>query len=296
MAGYEISLSDYFKLGIMKSLLLFALIGIFSLAKATDYPFTVNGKNYKIITTQKTWEDAAAWAVQDGGYLVHINSQQEQDSIYAAIQASGISTSYTVVNDGGGIAYIWIGATDKATEGTWLWDGDNDASGDNFYTGQGLNGSGNGAAVSNAFINWGGKSSSGGSSTNEPDDYFSNQDAGAIALDGWPGGSGALGLAGEWNDIAITNSLYFIVEYESAGIDEMQVDFQLDLYVHNQELRIQSNQRIQQLELYSVSGKLIQRVDVNAKQYRLTGLHRGIYLLRFRSTSGIIRVRKVAVI
>jgi hypothetical protein len=278
----------------MKQLLLFILAFTLSFSYATDFPFTVNGKNYKIVTTQKSWQDAAAWAVQDGGYLVHINSQQEQDSIYAAIQASGISTTYTVVNDGGGIAYIWIGATDKATEGTWLWDGDNDASGDNFYTGQGNNGTGNGAAVNNAYINWGGKSSSGGSSTNEPDDYFSNQDAGAIALDGWPGGSGALGLAGEWNDIDITNTLYFIVEYETVGMHESQ-NLQLDIRINQKECAIVSTELLSGIQIFNVAGQCLVSENINTNQFTWTATQAGIYFIRIQSVKGVIRQQKVLI-
>jgi hypothetical protein len=279
----------------MKQLLLVILVFTLSFSYATDFPFTVNGKNYKIITTQKSWQDAAAWAVQDGGYLVHINSQQEQDSIYAAIQSSGISTTYTVVNDGGGIAYIWIGATDKNTEGTWIWDGNNDASGDNFYTGQGNNGTGSGAAVSNAYNNWGGKSSSGGSSTNEPDDFLSNQDGGAIALDGWPGGSGALGLAGEWNDIDITNTLYFIVEYETVGLPSTQ---NLDVVIrsYQNECVIVSTELLSVIQVFNAAGQCVVSENINGKRFSWTAAHAGIYFIRIQSEQAVIRQQKVLIL
>lgn len=97
------------------------------------YKFTHNSKVYEIVKELKTWINAAACAVERGGYLAEINNQNEQNSIYdAIINGAGIATNYATVNDGGGIAYVWIGATDKNIEGTWLWDGNNDNIGTNF--------------------------------------------------------------------------------------------------------------------------------------------------------------------
>ena len=178
---------------------------------ATNYNFEFNGTEYEIVPDKKTWEAAAADAVEKGGHLVEINSLEEQEAVFDAIvNGAGIPDDYTIVNDGGGIAYIWVGATDKATEGTWSWDGNNDDVGINFWTGQGANGSGNGQVISGAYNNWGGTSTG---TVQEPDDFMSNQDAGAIALSGWPAGTTMLGIEGEWNDINITNQLYYVIEY-----------------------------------------------------------------------------------
>ena len=178
------------------------------------YAFTYNGKNYGLIKEKKTWEQAATCAVEQGGQLVQIDSLGEQMAIYNAIVASGVPNNYNPVNDGGGTSYIWIGATDKANEGTWIWDGDNNNVGVNFWNGQGANGTNNGTVVLGKYVNWGGKSTG---TVKEPDNYNDNQDAAAIGLTGWPAGSTDLGVAGEWNDIAITNTLYYIIEYEQTS-------------------------------------------------------------------------------
>ena len=142
--------------------------------------------------------------------MVHIDNQNEQDSVYdAIINGAGISTTYTSVFDGGGIAYVWIGATDKSAEGTWIWDGDNDSIGTNFWNGQGNAGSGGGSAVGGMYQNWGDDLFG---DPYEPDDFLSSQDGAAIALDNWP-----YGIAGEWNDINISNTLYYIIGYDSSG-------------------------------------------------------------------------------
>jgi hypothetical protein len=182
---------------------------------ANIYTFNYLGKKYEIVKESKSWTAASACAVARGGYLAEINDADEQDTILNAIfKGALISQTYTQVPDGGGTAYIWIGATDKTTEGTWLWDGNNDGTGINFWIGQGAAGVGGGTAVSGKFINWGGKSKG---TPNEPDDYGSSQDGGAIALDGWPLGTELYGVEGEWNDINITDSIYYIIEYDKAN-------------------------------------------------------------------------------
>ena len=177
---------------------------------------TIQGKTYEVVKEMKNWADAAACAVERGGYLVRINDSAEMQAVYNAIVVTAaVPANYTAVMDGGGVAYVWIGATDKFTEGTWMWDGNNDGNGTLFWTGEGSAGANNGSAVIGAYINWGG---TGSGQAKEPDDFGSGQDAAAIGLEAWPAGSGSLGIAGEWNDIALTNSLYFVIEYDSSGV------------------------------------------------------------------------------
>lgn len=276
----------------MKTITFLLAFFISILGYSTDYPFTVNGKQYKIVTTQKSWVDAAAWAVADGGYLVHINSQTEQDSIWAAIQSSGISTTYTVVNDGGGIAYIWIGASDAITEGTWIWDGDNDGNGTNFYTGQGQWGAGNGASVGNAYINWGGTSSSGGASTKEPDNYADIQDAAAIGLESWPMGTGTNGggIGSEWNDISATNTLYFIVEYETVGLLNLKPKNKPNIKVlqwGNKKVSLKAESQIEYTKIYSTTGmEIINSQRLNATEIVFILPKNGIYFYRSKLRNG----------
>ncbi|MCI5055243.1 MAG: hypothetical protein MRY83_03990 [Flavobacteriales bacterium] len=176
------------------------------------YTFQHSGTTYKIIADMKSFADANQAACDSGGHLVYINDAAEQAAVYSEIQASGISTTYTTVNDGGGIAYIWIGANDITAEGTWKWEKKGTACtsvGIEFWSGQGAAGAGGGSATNGEYNNWGGASTG---TPNEPDNFNSNQNAGAIALDGWPAGSGSLGSAGEWNDIAESNLIYYIIE------------------------------------------------------------------------------------
>ncbi len=177
------------------------------------YAFTYMGKRYEVVKELKTWSEAASCAVERGGYLAEINSEEEQDTIYGAIiHGAEVPVEYEIVSDGGGIAYVWIGATDQQTEGTWIWDGNGDNSGINFWNGQGFAGENNGAPVDELYHNWGGSSSG---NPNEPDDYGSGQDGAAIGLAKWPAGIDfTLGVASEWNDINSDNSIYFVVEFD----------------------------------------------------------------------------------
>jgi hypothetical protein len=179
------------------------------------YGFSYNNKYYEVVKDMKNWTDAAACAVERGGYLVEINDLNEQNAIYdAIINGAGVSTTYTSVSNGGAIAYVWIGATDQTAEGTWLWDGNNDGLGVHFWSGQGANGAGDGAAEGSAFFNWGGTSTG---TPKEPDNYGAGQHHAAIGLAGWPSGSTMLGIAGEWNDIIGSSLLFFVIEYDSGA-------------------------------------------------------------------------------
>ena len=44
------------------------------------YSFTYLGKNYEVVTELKSWSEAAACAVERGGYLAEIDTQEEQDT------------------------------------------------------------------------------------------------------------------------------------------------------------------------------------------------------------------------
>jgi len=253
------------------------------------YIFSLGDQNYGIVKIKMLWEEAALCAQELNGFLVQIETQEEQDAIYSAIISSGISPTYSPVPDGGGTSYIWIGATDKNDEGTWLWDGDNNNTGTNFWIGEGAAGAGTGSAVENSFINWGGKSAG---LIMEPDNY-SEQDAAAIALTGWPYGTTVLGAAGEWNDIDITNDIYFIVELFSVGMDE-KINSTGPLLYPNPSKNSLELWNIKQgaiVNLFSADGRSIplKKVDDTHNYIKLdiSGLNRGLFFIVIRNETGI---------
>lgn len=160
--------------------------------------FEFNGSNYEIILENKSWQDAATCSASRGGKLAEINSQEEQDAVFQEITNAFIDPDSTIAWDGGGASYLWLGSNDSNSEGNWVWNGDNDSQSSPFWIG-----TVNGSAVNGSYENWG----------NEPDNW-NNQDGLAIALTDWP-----LGQAGQWNDVFITDQLYFIIEYPPLSLD-----------------------------------------------------------------------------
>jgi hypothetical protein len=249
------------------------------------YTFTYAGKTYDVIREWQSWEDAVDCAVQRGGKLVEINSQQEQDSIYDAIvNGAGVAFNYTLVPDGGGVAYVWIGATDMHTEGTWLWDGDYNNAGVHFWTGQGTAGNGNGYAVGNAFVNWGGKSTG---TFREPDDYGNGQDCAALALNGWPSGTGLLGISGEWNDISCLNMLYYVVEYDSiitTRANPQSAGHNVYPNPAYNNVRVKGTGLLS-LEILDMAGRSLLRAS--GRELDVQHLPPGMYLLKMEDEDGI---------
>lgn len=160
--------------------------------------FEFNGANYEIVLENRNWQDATACSASRGGKLIEINSQEEQDAVFQEISNAFIDPANTVAMDGGGASYLWLGGTDSASEGNWVWNGNNDSLSSPFWIG-----TANGSAVNGSYENWG----------NEPDNW-NNQDGLALAITNW-----MFGQAGQWNDVFITNQLYFIIEYPPLSLD-----------------------------------------------------------------------------
>ena len=267
--------------------LLVVLMFVSSMARSQEtYSFTYDGKNYEIVKDKKSWADAATYAVSRGGYLVHIDDSLEQIAVYDAIvNGAAIADNYTTVMDGGGIAYIWIGATDKTDEGKWVWDGKNEGLTYTFWTGQGAAGNDDGMAVNNAFVNWGGKVKG---TINEPDDYGAGQDGAALALKGWPAGTTLLGSPGEWNDIALTNELYFIIEdVTPSAINENDGDAEINIFPNpaHDFISISSNLEIERIQVFAADGSLVyyeNNLDMSSN-FDIRELDAGVYYIVFET-------------
>ncbi len=166
--------------------------------------FAFGGHTYEIVKTARTWQDASDDAESKGGYLANIGSKLENDEIYARLSKYITSSEYsnTVASNGGNASYVWIGGTDSATEGTWIWKNTEE---------QFWNGDVGGTAVNGLFTNWGRDTSK---TQHEPDNS-GDQDALAMAITEWTLGSGNLGQTSQWNDLKATDSLYYIIEYNN---------------------------------------------------------------------------------
>ena len=172
--------------------------------------FTYNGHTYEIVKEARTWIDAAKAAAKRekygvAGALVRIDNAAENQAIYKHLIEAIPPSEFPNTNapDGGGGAYVWLGASDRLHEGKWIWDVNGDKHGDPFWSG-----GKNGSPVDGRYYNWGTVNRV----QNEPDNYH-NQDAAGISLNGWPIPSRRLGLPGQWNDLNIDNKLYYLIEY-----------------------------------------------------------------------------------
>ena len=83
-----------------------ALLTLAGVAQASPV-LTFNGKSYYYTSAALTWTDAEAEAVAMGGHLVAINSAAEQSALASSLFGSS--------------ERLWIGLTDAAVEGSFVW-------------------------------------------------------------------------------------------------------------------------------------------------------------------------------
>lgn len=167
-----------------------------------DLDFTIEGRPYRLVTNERTFAAAEADAISKGGHLVHIDSQAENDAIFAAISAA-VPTNSTA-SDGGGAVYVWIGGT-ETSEGNYAWV---DSTTIPFWTGGKT-----GSAPAGQYANWGRGTVS--SSGPEPDNFNSTQNRAAMAITAWPSsGATKIGQPGQWNDIRDNNTLVYVIEFD----------------------------------------------------------------------------------
>jgi len=242
------------------------------------FSFTYSGTNYEIVRENQRWINAAGCAVERGGFLTEIDSQEEQDSIFFYVNQASISAANTVAPDGGGASYLWIGGNDLATEATWIWDGDNTGTTTSFWQG-----TASGMPLGGLYNNWG----------NEPDD-FNGQDGLALALTNWP-----LGVAGQWNDVDENNTLYFIIEYPSntASLEEKSPE-EIQLYPNptKGEITIELTKEALpvEIEITTTSGKVIQRQLIQKPEeiIQIEG-DSGLYHARIYRENQLLRTLKI---
>ena len=143
-----------------------------------------NGHYYEFVTTNRTWNDArnAAQARTFAGMPG-----------YLATVTSAAENAFITEKTGGSAA--WLGGTDVAMEGRWVW-ADGPEAGQVFWTsacGVGARGT---CAATGGFNNFNG---------GEPNNYNGNEDGLQILA----------GTSGRWNDLphTTTSSLPMVVEY-----------------------------------------------------------------------------------
>jgi VCBS repeat-containing protein len=147
-----------------------------------DITIDIAGTNeYSYVGGFFTRATAETNAAAGEGYLATITSAEEQQFLFDLMASSG--------NNTGG----WLGGSDAASEGTWIWTGGAEA-GTVFW-----NGLADGSAPAGQYENW---------AVGEPNEFWRNQNP-EVALDEdylhmWS--------TGEWNDIYATAGFGYFVE------------------------------------------------------------------------------------
>ena len=176
-----------------------------------DFMFFHGGHSYLTVTTPATWANAAASAKSRQfagvfGQLARIDNAAENSAIFSALMAHIPVGSFTSTDapDGGRRKDVWLGATDRQTEGRWIWDGDADGTGDRFCSTK------TGSPVGGLFNKWGINNSG---VQAEPDNFSPGQDAAGISLNGWPQGTPGSFLGQRANGTTWRNRTRFITSW-----------------------------------------------------------------------------------
>ena len=95
----------------------------------SDNPkFTIpsTGKDYKIIRENVTWSQAVENSIIYGGNLAQFETDLEAQNFWDVFSSSEFYENLdqefeTSASEEGGAKYIWLGANDAISEGTWKW-------------------------------------------------------------------------------------------------------------------------------------------------------------------------------
>ena len=118
-------------------------------------------------------------------------------------------------------------------------------------------------------------------------------------MEPWPV-AGAGNNAGEWNDINISNTLYFIIEYDATGFNDNPENNlpKLDVYRNgNNSITVKANREMQELAVYAVDGRRVYfREHVNADEITISSIRTsGVYFVRSRFVDSAVLTRKVII-
>ena len=151
------------RLRLVFGLVLSAILVFYPLGVQAWVWHTYGGSEYSLTNNPTTWELAENEAVSAGGHLVTINDSYEETHLIAFAYASNLE----------GDRLLWIGFTDKVTEGNWQW-----------ISGQPV-----------TYTDWG---------PGQPDDSW-GEDYADMDLR-------SLGVAKIWNDVSNNYSIFGIIE------------------------------------------------------------------------------------
>jgi len=245
------------------------------------YSFVHDGNSYEVVKENKTWTDAVACAVSRGGYLAEINDEAEQNAVFNELtDNAGIVISNT--ENQFGTASVWLGGTDAVTEGNWIWDGENDGTGSQFWSG-----GPSGMSVGGSYTNW-------GVSPPEPDNS-GGQDHLTIIIK-----PTAVNF-GLWNDLVSTNNIYYLIEYNGlVSIQNLEFKNNISIYPNpfNNFITIENNNpvaisTINIFNLLSQRLKTIHSDEIINNEINVSSLPNGMYILNVHFENGELISQKI---
>lgn len=248
---------------------------------ANIYSFTYNGHSYEVVKENKTWTDASTCAISRNGYLAEINDEAEQDAVFTALTDNAEIVTDNTQNQFG-TASVWLGGSDAGTEGSWIWDGNNDGMGAQFWSG-----GPNGSPVGGLYSNW-------GTSPAEPDNS-GGQDHLTIIIK-----PSAVNF-GLWNDLVSTNTIYYLIEYnEVVSTEEVVLKENITVYPNpfTNFISIENNSEIavDRISIMNILGqniKTIYPIELTNNEINVADLEDGMYLLILHFENGEVVSRKV---
>lgn len=235
------------------------------------YTFDFNGHTYEIVKENKNWVEAINCAVERGGFLTEIETEEEGNTIFEEItNNAGININNT--ENQFGTSAVWIGGNDNETEGVWIWDGDNDGVGTQFWQG-GTNGN----PVGGAYTNW-------GVNPPEPDNNTGFQNKLTLTIDTFVPN---FGLWNDLKDLANLNTIYFIIEYNTIlSVGENSLKTLLITYPNPFTNFITISNKtglvIQKIKVIDNLGKVISTIkkeEISNDKVDVSNLSNGIYFL-----------------
>jgi hypothetical protein len=106
-------------------------------------------------------------------------------------------------------------------------------------------------------------------------------------------------IAGEWNDIALSNQLYYIVEYETTKIKDIKTN-KIKIRVFQKEnsgIFFKATENIKNISVFSVNGAEIVRINnIDSKEHSVAIKTKGIYFYRTEMIDGAVISGKIMVL
>ena len=245
------------------------------------YAFEHNGHSYEVVKENSTWTDASVCAVDRNGYLAEINDEAEQDAIFIELtNNAGIVTANT--QNQFGTASVWLGGSDSVTEGNWIWDGDNDGAGPQFWMG-----ASGGSPVGGLYTNW-------GTSPAEPDNS-GGQDHLTIIIK-----TTAVNF-GLWNDLISTNSIYYLIEHDNI-LSNLDIELKSNLRIYpnpfTNSVSIENSNtkamnRVEIIDLLGQKIKTIERYEMTSNEINVSSINPGMYILNVHFENGRMISQKI---